>query len=91
MQHSNKVFPYLIGAAAVSEALITFGAPIASLAPFAIVLVCPLMMVVMMRGMGGMNDCEDTPATAVSTTRPRNRVAHQPPALTRRRVAVEPI
>jgi len=59
MTHSNKMFPYLIGAAAVAAALIAFGAPLASLAPFAIVLLCPLMMIVMMRGMGAMHTGED--------------------------------
>jgi hypothetical protein len=59
MKYSNKMLPYLIGAAAVAAALIAFGAPLASLAPFAIVLICPLMMVVMMRGMGAMHGRED--------------------------------
>ncbi len=54
MNHSNRMIPYMIGAAAVTAALLAFGAPLASLAPFAVVLLCPLMMVVMMRGMGGM-------------------------------------
>jgi hypothetical protein len=54
MKHSNRMSPYLIGAATMAAALIAFGAPLAALAPFAIVLLCPLMMVVMMRGMGGM-------------------------------------
>ncbi len=59
MKHTNKMFPYLIGAAAVAAALIAFGAPLGALVPFAFVLVCPLMMVVMMRGMGGMHGRED--------------------------------
>ncbi len=54
MKHTNKMFPYLIGAAAVAAAQIAFGAPLGALVPFAFVLICPLMMVVMMRGMGGM-------------------------------------
>jgi choline-glycine betaine transporter len=54
MKHSNRMFPYLVAAAAVAAVLIAVGAPLASLAPFAIVLLCPLMMVLMMRGMGGM-------------------------------------
>jgi hypothetical protein len=52
---SSKYFPYLIGAAAVAAVLIAFGAPLASLLPFAIVLACPLMMIFMMKGMGGMH------------------------------------
>lgn len=55
MTHANRMTPWLIGAAAVAAVLIAFGAPLASLLPFAIVLACPLMMIVMMRGMGGMH------------------------------------
>ena len=51
----SKYFPYLIGAAAVTAVLIAFGAPLASLLPFAIVLACPLMMIFMMKGMAGMH------------------------------------
>lgn len=54
MKHSNKMLPYLIGGAVVAAMLVALGAPLASVAPFAIVLLCPLMMVVMMRSMGGM-------------------------------------
>jgi hypothetical protein len=60
MNHTNnKMLPYLIGAAAVAAALIAFGAPLGALVPFAFVLICPLMMVVMMRGMGGMHGRDD--------------------------------
>ena len=55
MTHTNRMTPWLIGAAAIAAILIAFGAPLASLLPFAIVLACPLMMIVMMRGMGGMH------------------------------------
>ena len=51
----SKYFPYLIGAAAIAAVLIAFGAPLASLLPFAIVLACPLMMLFMMKGMAGMH------------------------------------
>ncbi len=54
MKHTNRMFPYMIGAAAVAAALIAFGAPLGALVPFAFVLICPLMMVFMMRGMGAM-------------------------------------
>ena len=71
MMHSNRMVPWLVGAAALAALLIAFGAPLASLVPFAIVLACPLMMFVMMRGMAGMHDqgedhtghgCEHDPA-----------------------------
>jgi hypothetical protein len=52
---NSKYLPYLIGAAAVAAVLIAFGAPLASLLPFAIVLACPLMMIFMMKGMAGMH------------------------------------
>jgi len=87
MKHPNRMIPYLIGAAAIAAVLAGFGVPVASLAPFAIVLLCPLMMVVMMRGMGAMgamhgredhtgHGCEHDPAReAESSTASRK----QPP------------
>jgi len=48
--------PVLIVVAAVAAILIASGAPLVSLLPFAIVLACPLMMFMMMRGMGGMHE-----------------------------------
>lgn len=54
MTRTNRMTPWLIGAAAIAAILMAFGAPLASLLPLAIVLACPLMMIVMMRGMGGM-------------------------------------
>ena len=59
MTHSNRMVPWLVGAAAFVAVLIALGAPLASLLPFAILLVCPLMMVLMMRGMAGMHEGED--------------------------------
>jgi choline-glycine betaine transporter len=55
MTHSNRLVPWLVAAAAVAALLVAFGAPLASVLPFAIVLACPLMMVFMMRGMAGMH------------------------------------
>lgn len=60
MQH-NRMFPYLAAAAAAAAVLIAIGAPFASLLPFALLLACPLMMVVMMRGMSGSHGTEDHP------------------------------
>lgn len=54
MQQS-KWFPYLVVAAAVAAVLIAAGVPLASFLPFVFLLACPLMMIVMMRGMGGMH------------------------------------
>ena len=57
MQH-NRMFPYLAAGAVVAAVLIAVGAPFASLLPFALVLACPLMMVVMMRSMSRSSDHE---------------------------------
>lgn len=58
MPHS-KMFPYLAGVAIVAAVLLAVGAPLAPLLPFALLLVCPLMMVFMMRGMAGSRGAED--------------------------------
>jgi hypothetical protein len=50
MSHKN-MGPYVVAAAIVAAALILAGVPFATLLPFALVLLCPLMMVFMMRGM----------------------------------------
>ena len=81
MTHSNRMVPWLVGAAALVALLIALGAPLASLVPFAIVLACPLMMVFMMKGMAGMHrgadhsghGCEHDPTrrTEPPTTTPR--------------------
>ena len=55
MSHSNRLLPYLFGAALLAAVLIAVGAPLASLLPFAVVLACPLMMLFMMKGMAGMH------------------------------------
>ena len=52
----NRMLPVLAVAAVVAAVLIAVGAPLASLLPFALLLVCPLMMVLMMRHMSGPDD-----------------------------------
>jgi len=54
MQQS-RWFPYSVVAAVVAAVLIAAGVPLASILPFVVLLACPLMMIVMMRGMGGMH------------------------------------
>jgi choline-glycine betaine transporter len=51
----------LIAAGALVAGLLAAGTPLQSLLPFVLILACPLMMVVMMRGMGGHTDQDDTP------------------------------
>ena len=53
MRHSNRMLPYLLGVAVIAAVLIAVGAPLATLLPFAFVLICPIMMFMMMRGMSG--------------------------------------
>ena len=53
MAHCNRMVPYLVVAAAAAAVLAVLGVPLGALLPFAFVLLCPLMMLVMMRGMSG--------------------------------------
>jgi type III secretory pathway component EscV len=46
---------YVMAAAAVALVAVVAGVPLASFLPFAILLLCPLMMFFMMRNMGGMH------------------------------------
>ena len=50
MSHRNTG-TYVLAAAVVAAALIVAGVPFAAILPFAALLICPLMMVFMMRGM----------------------------------------
>ncbi|QYG94226.1 DUF2933 domain-containing protein [Iamia sp. SCSIO 61187] len=65
MNHSQMLKPMLIGAA-VLFGLSLFGVPVGSFLPFLILLVCPLMMIFMMRGMdhGGGHGPRDEDAHA---------------------------
>lgn len=61
MSHKNTG-PYIVAGGVVAAALILAGVPFASLLPFAILLLCPLMMIFMMRGMahgGTSKDASD--------------------------------
>ena len=60
MKHSNRLILYMIGAAVFAVVMLAFGAPRISLAPLLFVVVCPLMMFMMMRGMSRMSG-KDTP------------------------------
>ncbi len=59
MKHSNRMIRYLIGAAILAIVMLMFGAPGISLAPLLFILVCPLMMFMMMRGMTDHGNHED--------------------------------
>jgi amino acid permease len=54
MQQS-KWLPCLLLAAATAAILMVAGVSLASFLPFVVALACPLMMLVMMRGMAGMH------------------------------------
>jgi len=60
MKHSNRMIPYMISAAVLAFIMLALGAPRVSLAPLLFVIVCPLMMFLMMRGMSGMSDNQPT-------------------------------
>lgn len=51
--NSRSMSYVLVGAAALAAGLLMAGTSVGSLLPIVAVLACPLMMVVMMRGMGG--------------------------------------
>lgn len=82
MQQS-KWFPYLVFAAAAAALLIAVGVPVAAFLPFVFILACPLMMIVMMRGMGGRHGrdgedhtghgCEHDPTRAPTAPAGRGR------------------
>jgi hypothetical protein len=58
MNH-NRMYTYLLGAAAIAAVLVIAKVPLAGVLPFAVFLVCPLMMFFMMKGMGGVGSKED--------------------------------
>jgi hypothetical protein len=53
--HTNHLKHMLLGGAAILAVLIIAGVPLASAAPYALVLACPLMMFFMMAGMSHGN------------------------------------
>ena len=59
MAHRRRMIPYLVAGALVSAVLVGLGVPLGALLPFAILLVCPLMMLVMMRGTSGMHGAHE--------------------------------
>ena len=54
--HGTSMRYLLVGAAALVVGLLIAGTSLQSLLPYALILACPLMMVFMMRGMGGHTD-----------------------------------
>ena len=54
MKH-NRMATYLFVAAAIAAVFLAAGVPFIRVLPFAVVLLCPLMMIFMMRGMGDMH------------------------------------
>lgn len=74
MKHSNRIITYLIGAAAVVAVLVAAGASRLLALPL-ILIACPLMMFIVMRGMNHTDTkenhtghgCEHDPARATET------------------------
>ena len=58
MNH-NRMYAYLLGGVAIAAVLVIAKVPLAGVLPFGLLLVCPLMMFFMMKGMGGMGGKED--------------------------------
>jgi hypothetical protein len=55
--HTNHLKHMFLGGAAILSVLVVVGVPLASAAPYALALACPLMMIFMMAGMKhGGND-----------------------------------
>lgn len=51
--NKNQIATYAAGVVAVGLVLAALGVQFAALVPYAVLLACPLMMLVMMRGMHG--------------------------------------
>ena len=64
--HARYMRYLLVGAAALVAGLLIAGSPVQSLLPLLLLLACPLMMVVMMRGMGGHGSGHEDGSTAAS-------------------------
>jgi Protein of unknown function (DUF2933) len=58
MNH-NRMHTYLLGAAAIAAVLVIAKVPLAGILPFGVLLLCPLMMIFMMKGMSSMGSKED--------------------------------
>jgi choline-glycine betaine transporter len=59
MTHTNRIGPWALAAAAFAVVLVALGLPAATLLPVAILIACPLMMIVMMGGMAGSASGEE--------------------------------
>lgn len=52
---TSQIPSYVTAGAVIAMVLAALGVPLTALIPFAVLLACPLMMILMMRGMGGMH------------------------------------
>lgn len=82
MMRCNRMLPYLLGAAAVGAVLVALGVQLGSFLPFLALLACPLMMVFMMRGMGGSHGSGEDHTGHGCEHDPTRKV--EPPSSTRR-------
>lgn len=70
----HKQLPtYVIMAGAVAAVLVLAGVPLVTLLPLAMMPACPLMMILMMRGMSGMGGGHDQAGHGDGATRPGDR------------------
>jgi hypothetical protein len=77
--HTNRILVYGAAIAGLALVLTVAGVRLAALIPFAVLLVCPLMMFFMMRGMAGMHGADAEDHTGHGCERDPTRTA-EPPA-----------
>jgi hypothetical protein len=80
MTKNSNLGLYAVAAAILVVGAVAFDVPFGSLATFGLILVCPLMMIFMMRGMaGGGHGTPDDRPTDEPTDRPTDRDSHGTP------------
>lgn len=85
--HGNHMRYLLVAAGALLVGLLVAGTPVSSLLPYILLLACPLMMVFMMRSMGGHTGHHSDPQADRLLDDPAHDSEHttaDPPAHTRR-------
>ena len=73
---TSRIPMYVVAAAVLAVALSVAGVPFTRLLPFAVILVCPLMMIFMMRGHGNHGGHSDSGHTDGTKAAGDDRHAH---------------
>jgi hypothetical protein len=80
MTKNSNLGLYAVAAAILIVGVVAFDVPLGSLATFGLILVCPLMMIFMMRGMGGGgHGTPDDRSTDEPTDRPTDTPTDRDP------------